>query len=79
MTLLPCTTGRAQCEWCQVDIAPNRWRLCASCEADAVCLVCGKALGEYNAREMHQACYIQTPFTFQYKLVKKGRGTCQQK
>lgn len=72
MTLIPCTTGRATCRWCKVDIVPNKWRLCESCEADALCLYCGHPLGEYNAREMHPACYLKTPFRFQYKLVKKG-------
>jgi len=78
MTLTPCSPGHAQCEWCQVDIEPSRWNLCASCEADALCLHCGQPLGEYNARELHPACYLKVPFTFHYQLVKKGRKPCQQ-
>lgn len=73
--LNPVTNGRATCQFCGVDIAPNRWNLCQHCEQEALCLECGEPLGEYNARELHPACYLKQPFTFQYRLVKKGGGT----
>jgi len=68
--LLPCTTGRLQCRWCQVDIPWTKWRLCASCEAEAICWKCGVLLGEYRPDELCDGCYATTPF--HYRLIRKG-------
>lgn len=70
--MYPVSTGRAQCRWCEVDIWPNKWRLCESCEKDAICLECGKPITEYQGKDICLECYIQQPFSFQYRLVKKG-------